>query len=132
MKLKLISLLAGGVVLLTPFSKPVWAQPEFNLPIMAGVELTQPQEAQLTQIRLQTRQQIQKLLPVEQRNQFKVAMEQGKGLRQAIAAMNLSPDQQTQLRSIFQSARKQMAGVLTPQQKQRLMQNLRSRIMQSF
>ncbi len=40
-------------------------------------------------------------LTAEQKQQFQAALEQGRGMRGAIAAMNLSPEQQTQLRNIM-------------------------------
>ncbi|WP_421654788.1 Spy/CpxP family protein refolding chaperone [Leptothermofonsia sp. ETS-13] len=135
MKLKFVSIVASGVFLLTPFAAATaWAQnnPANSLPIMTGVNLTPQQENQLSQIRNQARSQIQSILTLEQRNQFITALQKGQSFRAAIAAMNLSSSQQTQLRTVFQSARKQMGDVLTPQQKQQFMQNVRSRLMQSF
>lgn len=41
-------------------------------------------------------------------------------MRGAIAAMNLSPEQQTQLRNIMQTARTQKEAILTSSQKQQL------------
>lgn len=132
MKLKLLAIVLGSIVLGTPLVlKSAWAQTTASpIPLMTGVELTQQQETQLAQIRRQTWTQIQQILSREQLNEFKAAMEQGAGLRGAIAAMNLSPEQKTQLRQVFQSGRQQMGAVLRPEQKQQFRQNLRNRISQ--
>jgi Spy/CpxP family protein refolding chaperone len=135
MKLKLMSMLVGGIVLMTPFiSRTTWAQPRSTepLPIMAGVELTQQQESQLAQIRRQIRTEIENILSTEQRNQFKATWQQGEGLRSAIAAMNLTPEQKTQLREVFQSTRSRFANTLTPEQRQRLRQNLQQLTLQNL
>jgi hypothetical protein len=131
MKRQLISWVLGGMVAMTPlFAQAAWADSLPDLPILNGIELSQSQEAQIDQIRAQTRQQVEGILSPEQRNQFKGTLEQGQGLRQAIAAMNLSPEQKSQLRQVFQSTRTQVSGLLTAQQKQQLMQNVRSQLMQ--
>lgn len=133
MKRKLMTMLAGGLILITPFiAKAGWAQSAANapFPIMNGVELSQQQEAQLQQVRLQTRAQIEQILTPEQRNQFKASLERGEGIQKAIAAMNLSTEQKSQLQTVFRSAREQFGNTLTPEQKQQIRSNVRSTIMQ--
>lgn len=131
MKSKLVSLLAGAVLLVTPLTTQLaQAQSAPDLPILAGVTLTQRQENQLTQIRLRSRQQVEQILTDEQVKQLMAIMQQGGGLRQAIAAINLSADQKAQLKQVFEVTRKDMANTLTPEQKQQLKQNLRQQIMQ--
>ncbi|MBW4519292.1 MAG: Spy/CpxP family protein refolding chaperone [Scytolyngbya sp. HA4215-MV1] len=139
MKRSLIAILAGALVLVSPLvgtvvraeSLPVQSFSAQELPVLQGINLTPQQQAQLTQIRTQTRSQIQQILSTEQRNQFKSALEQGQGLQPAIAAMNLTPTQKTQLREVFRNARTQMSSTLTPEQKQQLLRNLRSQLMGS-
>ncbi len=129
MQQKIISMLVGGIVLLTPLIPNVsWAQPTPSDPIstLVGIELTQQQETQLTQIRTQTRSQIENILTPEQRNQFKAALERREGIRSAIRVMNLSAAQKTQLQSIFQTTRSQLTSLLTPEQKRQLIQSLRA------
>lgn len=133
----LMATLAGAIVLISPLvgtivraeSAPIQSFPTQEFPVLQGINLTSQQQAQLVQIRTQTRSQMQQILSAEQRNQFKSALEQGLGLQQAIAAMNLTPTQQTQVREVLQNSRKQMSSVLTPEQKQQLLKNLRSQLM---
>jgi periplasmic protein CpxP/Spy len=130
MKAKWFSLVLGSALLMTPLmSEKVFAQGAEPLPIFAQLELSPTQESQMTQIRRQTRSQIQQIIRPEQRNQFKAMLEQGEGLRQAIAAMNLSADQRAKLREVFQATRAQVSGTLTPAQKQQIKQGLQTRLM---
>jgi len=48
-------------------------------------------------------------------------------MRRAFAAMNLSDQQKTQLQGIFQSAASQFSATLTQEQRQTIMENMRSR-----
>jgi len=134
MQLKLISMLAGAVVLVAPLTTMIaHAQsnaPNQQFPILSGIELTQEQKTQLAQLRQETRASIEKILTQEQRNQFITALEQGQDFKSAIAAMNLSPEQKTQLRSVFQSAQAKFANTITPEQRRQLFQNVGSRMMQ--
>ena len=74
----------------------------------------------MEQIQRNTRSQMEAILTPEQKQRFQAALEQRQGMRAAIAAMNLSPEQQTQLRNIMQAARTQKDAILTSQQKQQL------------
>ena len=134
MKHKLIALMAGGMMLATPFLTGIaQAKPALDqLPILSGVEFTEQQTNEFNQLRSQTRSQLERTITPEQRSQLFAALQSGKGIREAIAAMNLSPEQKTQLRQVFQSTRQQVSSTLTPQQKRQLMQNLRNQAMQSL
>ncbi|WP_052754501.1 hypothetical protein [Calothrix sp. 336/3] len=125
----LLTVACGTSLLLTPLmGNPANAQSKIQIPM--GVEFTPQQEAQFTQIRLQTRNQIQNILTEQQREEFKAAIARGEGVRKAIANLNLSPEQKTQLQELFKSVHTQVANTLTPEQKQQIRQNLRSRFLQ--
>lgn len=133
MKLKIMPLLAGALAI-TVAGAPlaVKAQPKQsnqpapgqaqNKPGSGGVELTEQQQKQIAQIRLETRTQIEKIFTAQQRQKFQAAMQGGKGMRAAFAAMNLSQDQQTQLQAIVKSAQSRAEAILTPQQRQQIQQ----------
>jgi hypothetical protein len=130
MKLKLISMLAGAVVLVAPLTTMVaLAQshtPIQLFPALSGIQLTQEQQTQLAELRNQTRTSVENILTAEQRNQFLAALEQGQDFRSAITSLNLSPEQKTQLRGVFQSAQAQLANTITPEQRRQFLQNITS------
>jgi len=101
-----------------------------GMPTPEQLNLTPQQEAKLYQIRTQSVAQLERILSPEQRDQVTAALVEGKDLRSAIAAMNLTPDQKTQLRQVMQSARTQIDSTLTPDQKQQLRQTFRSAMRQ--
>lgn len=133
MKLNLVPLLASAILLVIPLKAQIasaQSRPAEIFPILSGVELTEQQQSQIGQIRVEVRSQIQGILREEQRNRFKASLEQGEGIRKAIAAMNLTPEQATQLRQVFQSARSQYTSILTQEQKQKLRQNIRTLLLE--
>jgi Spy/CpxP family protein refolding chaperone len=127
MKRQLISLLTGSLVLVASVVAilPVHADP-LEMPMLSGIELSQEQEDQLAAARQQVRSQLEAITTPEQQQQFRAALEQGQGLRAAIAAMDLSSEQRTQVRQVFQASRSQFSEILTPEQRQQLRQNLRT------
>lgn len=128
MKLKLIALVTGTVLLLTPLSAGFVNAQTDPFPALAGLELTQQQQTQLTQLRQQTRTQVESILTPQQREQFKATLIEKKSLQSAIAALNLTPQQTDQLRQVLQSARTQVSSILTPEQQQQLRQKIRSTV----
>lgn len=120
---------AGALIAIAPFSAQLaQAQPARQLyPMLTGLELTQPQQAQLQVMANQTRSQIEQILRPEQRTALQTALSQGQPLPQAISSMNLTNEQTAQLRQVLQAARQQAASILTPEQKQQLRQNLRAK-----
>jgi Spy/CpxP family protein refolding chaperone len=133
-KTRLMAFVAGTTLAIAPFM-PEMAQaqsPGQMFPLLAGIELTQQQQAQWSEMRSQTRSQIERIIRPEQINAFRSAINQGQTFQQAIAAVNLSNDQKAQLRQVFQASRKQTSSILTAAQKQQLMQNLRSKGFQRF
>jgi Spy/CpxP family protein refolding chaperone len=93
----------------------------------ADVELTPKQKAQLTQIRKNTRSQIESILTPKQQGQYKAAIEGNKEPQAAIAALNLSQNQKKELRQILQSERQQVSSILTPEQQQQMRRNAQLR-----
>ncbi|WP_414566786.1 MULTISPECIES: P pilus assembly/Cpx signaling pathway, periplasmic inhibitor/zinc-resistance associated protein [unclassified Anabaena] len=157
MKFKPLSLLAGAVALTltaTPFA--VQAQMRSFSPQLAQnakpergqkgagwsrLELTDAQKAQMQAIKTNTRAQIEALLTAEQKATLAAAQQarqaqrqsgQGQGQRpqKDWTNLNLTPQQQTQMRQIRETSKQQMLAVLNPQQRQQLQemqQNMRSR-----
>ena len=75
---------------------------------------------------METRSELERILTPSQRNQFKATLEEGGGLGDAINSMNLSSDQMKQLRAVFQSSRAAAEGIITPDQRRQILQNIRS------
>lgn len=134
MKFKLLSMVAGTALFFQALTiVPVGAETSQTnelFPALSGIELSQQQQTQLTQIRTQTRAQIENVLTSEQRDRFQAAIQQGKGFQNAIASMQLSSNQQNQLRTILQSAQRQVTSIITPEQRLQIAQKIRSLMMQ--
>jgi Spy/CpxP family protein refolding chaperone len=133
MKVRLIALIAGTVGAIALVISPLLVHAQTPDPLgrfpaaLERLNLTPDQEGELAQIRQNTRTQIETLLTLDQREQFKTTMQEGGTFREAVAAMNLSADQQTQLRSVFRSARQQARDVLTPEQQQEIRELIQDR-----
>ncbi len=133
-KVKFMSLFAGAVALSTVFAPlAINAQPAApqvgqragagrGMGKMAGIELSAEQQAQMEQIRNETRAQIEAVLTPEQRQQWQAATQNGQRRRGAMAALNLSEAQRTQIRQIVQSSKERVTAVLTPEQRQQIEQ----------
>lgn len=133
MQLKLIPMLAGTIALAlatTPLA--VKAEPALSqlptqtqeTPGRQRLQLTQEQKAKMAEIRNNTRSQIEAILTPQQKEQLKAAMQEPRQRRrETFAALNLTPEQQTQMRQIRQSAKSQFEAVLTPEQRQQMQQN---------
>lgn len=124
---KLVSILTGAIVLVTPFTSTV-AQAQTSqltqlFPVLSGIELTQAQTTQLQQLTQDTFLKIQAVLTEEQKIQFQAGLEEGKPVRVTLSSLNLSTQQQKQLRGIFQSSKSQIRKTLTAQQQRQIMQN---------
>lgn len=86
--------------------------------------LTQEQKAKISEIRQNTRSQIEAVLTPQQLEQLKTAMQDSRqSKRQAFSTLNLTQEQKTQMRQIRQSAKSQYEAVLTPEQRQQLQQS---------
>lgn len=135
-KVKFMSLFAGVVAFSTVFA-PLTINAQPTPPLagqragtvkgmgkMAGIELTAEQQAQMEQIRNETRTQIEGVLTPEQRQQWQAATQNGQRRRGAMAALNLSETQRTQIRQIMQSSKERATAVLTPEQRQQIEQRM--------
>lgn len=118
---------AGMVMTFTP--PPVGAQMFEGFggrpPIFDELNLTPEQEAQLSQIREDSRSQIESLLTPAQQEQFQIVVESAEQMRQAMSALNLTEEQRDDIRGIMRSARDQGADVLTEEQRAQLRETLR-------
>ncbi len=128
MKRKLLAAVIGVAMVALPLMvNRAQAEPMSLAPILSGLQLTQQQQAQVTQLRSQTRQQVESILNPAQREQLKTITAQGQQLQQAIATLNLSVEQKAQLRQVMQSARTDFSTMLTLQQKQKIQQTIRAK-----
>lgn len=138
MKFKWMAALVGGVAAIgltvAPFVNQASAQdvPAPFLEVIEQLNLTDTQRTQLDQIWQDTRAEMEAVLSVEQREQFRSSFQNGGGFREAAAAMNLTDDQRTELRSIMRSTRDEAAEVLTDEQRQQLRETVRDRMEQSL
>ncbi|NJN87206.1 MAG: hypothetical protein HC881_14035 [Leptolyngbyaceae cyanobacterium SL_7_1] len=136
MKFKWMVALIGGVAAIgftvAPFVGRAYAQDALPpiLEVMEQLNLTDTQRTQLEQIWQETRAEMEAILSVEQREQFRSTFENGGNFREAAAAMNLTDEQRTELRSIMSSTRDEAAAVLTDEQRQELRETLRDRMQQ--
>lgn len=123
----LIAGLVGVVVTATPVTALAQtpSSPAEFFPVLENVNFSAEQQSQLTQLRQQTRSQLETIVSSEQRQRFRQALTQGNGLWAAISAMQLSPDQRGQVRQVLRSRRQQLARIVTPAQRQQILQNLR-------
>jgi periplasmic protein CpxP/Spy len=142
MKLKNLSLLIGAIassLTATPFAvkaetnikapnqiaqtpKPAPAKPPAQPPANDPLQLTPPQIAQIDKIRAQTRADIEAILTPKQMETLKTSLQNRQGVNAAFAAMNLTQDQQKRMREAIESSQQKIANVLTPAQKERLIQ----------
>ncbi|MCY7320835.1 MAG: Spy/CpxP family protein refolding chaperone [Phormidesmis sp. CAN_BIN36] len=120
LKMLLVGGILGGAIALIPAltqAQETGSQfPKF--PALEQLNLTTDQEAKLAQIRQDTRTQLEDLLTVEQQETLRTKLSEGATFREAIAAMNPSEGQRTQIRDTFRSARQSASEVLTPAQRQ--------------
>ncbi len=86
------------------------------------MQLSDEQKTKFQEIRNRSRSQIEAILTPQQKQQFQVAIAQGKNLQQATKTLNLSTEQQQKIREIMRSQRQELFQLLTAQQKQQLQQ----------
>jgi len=103
------------------------------------LNLTDEQKTQMRQIREATRTQIESVLNQEQKDKLRAAKEQrgqqqgqqqaqqrGQG-REVWASLNLTADQQAQIKRIREESRQKIQAVLTPEQQQQMQQMRQNR-----
>lgn len=137
MQLKKVSLIAGIIALIlviTPLSvkaetKSLSPQIVAQVPqiaVLEILELTEAQKAQFTEIRQNTRGEIQNILNPQQQEQFQVITANMDQRMKAFRALNLNDQQKSQIRNILQSKKSQIQEIFTPEQKQKI-QTLRQK-----
>jgi periplasmic protein CpxP/Spy len=129
LKILLVGGILGGAITLMPaLTQAQETGSQFpRFPALEQLDLTTDQEAKLAQIRQDTRVQLEDLLTAEQQETFTTKMSQGATFREAIAAINPSEEQRTQIRDTLQSARQSVSEVLTPEQRQQAQEWRQSR-----
>ncbi|MFB2894183.1 hypothetical protein ACE1CI_14830 [Aerosakkonemataceae cyanobacterium BLCC-F50] len=123
-------------------AKPLSPTSEQQLILAQGkgnrLNLTDAQKTQMRQIREATRTQIENVLTQEQKDKLRAAREQRRQQRgeqqaqqggdrrgqrgQVWASLNLTADQQAQIKRIREESRQKMQAVLTPEQQQQMQQ----------
>jgi len=96
--------------------------------ISEQLNLTAEQQAQIANLRRNTRTQIQSILRPDQRQRFLTAWQQGGSFRDSMAAMNVTAEQRQQMRELAQSTRSQARALLTDAQRQELRQLIQDRL----
>jgi Spy/CpxP family protein refolding chaperone len=93
-------------------------------PVMAGIELSEEQYAQLYSVTETTREQIASVTSSEQQMQFQATLAQSGDFNAAVNAMDLSSPQKSQLEFIVQVFGFQAFSILTPEQQRILSSNI--------
>ena len=130
MKIKVLPLLAG-IAAIAIVAAPVTALAE--APTIVAQESTQQknpltellglstdQEQKLQAIRQDTATKLGGVVTPAQQQRYVTARKNGKNRQQAVAAMQLSEDQQKQIGQILQNAQSQSLRVFTPEQIEKL------------
>ncbi|MBV6622882.1 MAG: hypothetical protein KI793_08015 [Rivularia sp. (in: Bacteria)] len=104
MKSKLMPILAASTIF------------TLALPLAANAcgdkkNLTQAQRTQIEQVKNNARSQVEEVLTPQQQGQFQSAVEDGQKMRSAVANLNLSQEQQTQIDEIMQVAKEQKRAI---------------------
>ncbi|MEL6166341.1 MAG: hypothetical protein AAFR37_22225, partial [Cyanobacteria bacterium J06628_3] len=73
--------------------------------------LTQAQRNQIEEVRDNARSQVESVLTPQQEVEFQSAVENGRKMRSAVANLNLSQEQQTQIDEIMQVAKEQKKAI---------------------
>ncbi|MBW4565890.1 MAG: hypothetical protein KME32_33370 [Mojavia pulchra JT2-VF2] len=103
-------------------------QPLANLfPLLEGTEIFPQQGEQLIQLHNEIRFQIEEILTPIQLHQFAASLEEGGNFKDAVCVMNLSSQEWTQLRQVFQSSCLKLAVLFTSEQEKQILQSLQNR-----
>lgn len=73
--------------------------------------LTQAQRNQMEQVKNNARSEVEAILTPQQQGQFQSALEDGTKMRSAVANLNLSDEQQTQVNEIMEVAKEQKKAI---------------------
>lgn len=123
-----IAALTATAITLTPVAaKAQSVNPITEIfPVLTGVDLTTAQKIQLADLGSSIQTEIGKIVSPEQRKQFQASLGEGKGFAEALATMNITPDQQKQMQAMFVSVRTQVVSTFTPVQRQKILENMKS------
>ena len=104
MKSKLMPILAASTIF------------TLALPLAANAcgdkkNLTQAQRTQIEEIRDNARSQLETVLTPQQQGEFQSAVEDGQKMRSAVANLNLSQEQQTQINEIMKVSKEQKKAI---------------------
>lgn len=104
MKSKLMPILAASAIF------------TLALPLAANAcgdkkNLTQAQRAQMEQVKTNARSQVEAVLTPQQQGEFQSAVEDGQKMRSAVASLNLSEEQQTQVNEIMKVSKEQKRAI---------------------
>jgi len=131
MKLKVLPLLAGIAaiaIVVAPMTSLAEsptivaqqnAQPKKN-PLTDLLGLSTEQEQKLADIQQDTAKKLGGVVTPAQQQRYITARKQGKDRQEAVAAMQLTADQQSQITAILQAAQTQSLSVFTPDQLKKL------------
>ncbi|HEY9726928.1 MAG TPA: hypothetical protein V6D50_10820 [Chroococcales cyanobacterium] len=98
-------------------------------PVLSGVELTAQQKIQMAELATDTQSQLEQIVTPDQRDKFRATLASGKGFGEAFAAMNITPDQQSKVQSLMLSTRTKLVSTFTQEQRQKILDNVRSLLM---
>ncbi|HIK19093.1 MAG TPA: hypothetical protein IGS53_27945 [Leptolyngbyaceae cyanobacterium M33_DOE_097] len=103
------------------FPTPETAEP----PNIDDLGLTEEQKAKIKQIHENTRSKIERLLTTEQKAQLNALTKTRQPRsRQPLPQLNLSPEQEKQVRQLLQAEREQIFEVFTPAQQEQIEEGL--------
>ena len=95
--------------------------PQGNTNSLANLlNLSDEQKARLQSIQQETAKKLGRVVTPAQQQRYLTALNNGKSRQEALAAMQLSADQQSQINRIVKSAQQQSFGVFTPEQIEKL------------
>jgi len=135
MKIKsfLCSLLVGTTLIISlNFPKAVNAQ-EYRSSIGEKIErlkekldLTSTQERRIRVTFRSTLSQINDIFTPTQKEEMKIAWEEGKKMREVWSAGNISSEQRSEIRTILREQRQTLKNIFTPEQQEILRQEIRA------
>lgn len=101
--------------------------PDRTFPVLDGIELTADQRDRAEAIARDTVQDLQGTLDADQRAALQASVvESGASLRAGLAELDLSAQQQQEIRRAMEAALRNLRGILTPAQQRQFRQNLRA------
>lgn len=118
--------LAAATIAMTPVVAKAQVSLTSLFPMLSGIELTAQQKITIADLGSSAVDQLNKIITADQQAEFRKALADNKPFSEALAAMKITPDQQNQMQGVFSSAQKQLIGTLTPAQRQKVLDNMRT------